>query len=291
VVSNGETIYVQIPAYRDLELAPTLLELYGKAQRPERLRTCVVWQHAPNEDLPPDVWSLPGLDVVDVPAETSPGCNWARRVAQERWDGEPYTLLLDSHHRFVDGWDDLVLSMYAGLVAGGSERPLLTGYLPAYDPELEPLGRGDAPYRMYPLGREDGVLTKLTSYPIPWWTTLEEPVPADFLSLHFVFTEGRFNAEVPFDRELYFFGDELVLGLRAFTRGYDFYHPHRILGWHAYSRNQRVPHWDDHPDWYERHLAALAWMRELFIGMRPLPGHVRTVADYERRIMAKLVAS
>lgn len=180
-------------------------------------------------------------------------------MAQERWGGETYTLLLDSHHRFVDGWDDLVRNMYDGLVAGGVDRPLLTGYLPAYDPELEPLGRGCAPYRMYPLAREDGVLTKLTSHPIPWWTTLEAPVPADFLSLHFVFTAGTFNVEVPFDPELYFFGDELVLGLRAFTRGYELFHPHQIVGWHAYSRNQRVPHWDDHPDWYERHRTALAW--------------------------------
>ncbi len=289
--SNGDTIYVQVPAYRDSELAPTLIDLYAKARRPDRLRTCVVWQHAPDEQLPATVWDLPGLDVVDVPAADSLGCNWARRIAQERWDGEPLTLLLDSHHRFVDGWDTLVRGMYAGLLAAGVSRPLLTGYLPAYDPDLEPLGRGTAPYRMFPLAREDGVLTQLTSRPIPWWTILDAPVSADFLSLHFVFTEGAFNTEVPFDPELYFFGDEVVLGLRAFTSGYDLFHPHRIVGWHAYSRNQRIPHWDDHADWYERHRAALGWMREVFTGLRPLPGDSRTVTDYERRIMTKLVAA
>lgn len=290
-MSSGESIYVQIPAYRDRELAPTLLDLYDKAHRPQNLRTCVVWQHTTDEHLPAAARALPGLTVIDVPAEESAGCNWARRIAQENWAGETYTLLLDSHHRFVDDWDDLVLGMYRGLVNAGVARPLLTGYLPAYDPELEPLGRGAAPYRMYPLAREDGVLTQLTSRPIAWWSTLESPVEADFLSLHFVFTDGAFNSDVSFDPELYFFGDELVLGLRAFTRGYDFFHPHRIVGWHAYRRSQRVPHWDDHPDWYDQHQAALSWMRELFAGLRPQAGDARTVADYERRIMAKLVTT
>ena len=287
----GDAIYVQIPAYRDSELGPTLRELYGRAARPDALHTRVIWQRSEDERLPADVLELPGLTLVDVPAQRSEGCNWARRRAQECWDGEPYTLLLDSHHRFVDDWDVLAIDMYSSLLSSGVRRPLLTGYLPAYDPELEPLGRGEAPYRMYPFGRDDGILTRFTSRPIPWWGALDAPVPADFLSLHFVFTDGRFNAEVPIDPELYFFGDEMVLGLRAYTRGYDLFHPHRIVGWHAYSRNQRVPHWDDHPDWYERHLAALGWMRELFTGRRPLPDDVRTVADYERQIMAKLVTT
>lgn len=286
---NSATVYVQIPAYRDSELAPTLRDLYARAADPSRLHTCVVWQHAPDETLDDDVRALPGLELVDVPAEASEGCNWARRIAQDRWAGEDLTLLLDSHHRFVDGWDALAERMYDSLLCAGVQRPLLTGYLPAYDPDTDPLGRGVAPYKMYPLGRDEGVLTKLTSRPIPWWSTLSAPIPADFLSLHFVLADGAFNRDVTFDRELYFFGDELVLGLRAFASGYDFYHPHRIVGWHAYSRRQRVPHWADHADWYERHREALRWMKQLYAGEHPLPGQVRDVADYERRIMSKLV--
>lgn len=284
-------IYVQIPAYRDSELGPTLLDLYAQATEPTRLHTCVVWQHSPEEELADDVRALPGLELVDVPADTSEGCNWARRIAQQRWAGERLTLLLDSHHRFAPGWDTLAVGMYEDLLRAGVQRPLLTGYLPAYDPELDPFGRGDAPYKMYPLGREAGVLTKLTSRPIPWWQDLTGPIPADFLSLHFVLTDGAFNREVPFDQDLYFFGDELVVGLRAFTLGFDFYHPHRVIGWHAYSRNQRVPHWDDHPDWYLRHVTALDWMKSLYANEDRLPGEVRGVADYERQIMTKLVVS
>lgn len=96
-------IYVQIPAYRDSELGPTLRDLYRKAARPEALRVAVLWQKASNETLPPAVRRLPGLELIEIPFEESRGCNWARIQLQARWRGEPYTMFLDSHHRFASG--------------------------------------------------------------------------------------------------------------------------------------------------------------------------------------------
>jgi hypothetical protein len=139
------------------------------------------------------------------------------------------------------------------------------------------------------LGRQEGVLTKLTSYPITAWRTLEAPIPADFLSLHFLFAAGRFNSEVPADPEIYFFGDEVAMGMRAFTWGYELLHPHRVLGWHAYDRTCRVPHWDDHPDWHQRHRKSLARLRRLFRGSGDGLGPVRRIDEYEQRIMLDLV--
>jgi hypothetical protein len=287
-------VYVQIPAYRDRELAPTLRDLYRKAAHPERLRVAVLWQRAADEDLPASVRALPNLELLDVPYEQSRGCNWARVQLQDRWHGEPYTLLLDSHHRFVRGWDDLVVSMYEGLRDRGVERPLLTTYLPGYDPALEPRGRKRVPYRIYPMSREDGVLTRLTSYPLPFWRRLDAPVEAEFLSLHFVFAAGGFNTDVRFDPDIYFFGDEVAVGLRAYTHGYDLYHPHRVVGWHAYDRAARVTHWADHDGWYRQHEAALDKLRALFRGEDGGAGWLgtrRSIADYEAHIMADLVAA
>jgi hypothetical protein len=285
--------YVQIPAYRDAELPATLRDLYRKAARPDRLRVGVLWQHAPGDRLPGDVAALPGLEVHAVPYTESRGCNWARVRLQERWQGEPYTLLLDSHHRFVRGWDDLLVDMYEGLRAGGVERPLLTAYLPPYDPAREPHARKRTPYKIYPYAREEGVLTRLTSHPLPFWRTLTAPVVAEYLSLHFVFGAGSFNTDVRFDPDIYFFGDEVATGLRAYTLGYDLYHPHVVVGWHAYDRGRRVTHWSDHDGWARQHAASLARLRALFRGEDPEGwlGDRRTVADYEDHIMASLVAA
>ena len=117
---SSPDLYVQIPAYRDRELVPTLRDLYARASRPGRLRVRVMWQRSADEVLPDDVRALPRLEIDEVSAATSEGCNWARLRLQESWAGERYTLLLDSHHRFVDGWDDLALEMVEQLRAAGT---------------------------------------------------------------------------------------------------------------------------------------------------------------------------
>jgi hypothetical protein len=287
-----DEIYVQIPAYRDQELSKTLLELYTKARHPERLRTAVVWQRSEEETLSPEVFDLPNLEIEEVPYQQSQGCNWARSLLQGRWRGEPYTMLLDSHQRFVSDWDLKILEMYRQLQESGARKPLLTAYLPSYEPGREPGGRKKRPYKIYALGREEGVLTKLTSRPIPFWTTLRQPIEADFISLHFLFTAGEFNREVPFDPEIYFFGDEVLTSLRAFTSGYDLFHPHRIIGWHCYERTTRVAHWNDHETWYQRHRFSLNKLRKLFQGRHKGTyglGRTRTLRQYEDHIMMKLV--
>lgn len=285
-------IYVQIPAYRDAELGKTLLSLYAKAERPARLRTCVVWQRSEHDELAREVRELPNLEIVDVPYDASGGCNWARSLLQQRWREETFTLVLDSHHRFLRCWDTAVVAMFQQLRDTRAEKPLLTAYLPAYHPAREPGARKKRPYKIYPYEREDGVLTRLTSYPLPYWTTLRAPVDAQFLSLHFTFTEGAFNVDVPCDPEIYFFGDEVVTGLRAYMAGYDLFHPHRIVGWHCYERSSRVGHWDDHADWRIKHKAGLEKLRAIYLGAETEPTAARpkrTVSDYQQHIMVDLV--
>ncbi len=274
-------IYVQIPAYRDQELPATLLSLYRQASHRGRLRVRVLWQHGPGETLPRNVCSLPSLEIEAIAAKDSQGCNWARRRLQAAWDGEPFTLLLDSHHRFVCGWDVLALHMLEQIRRSGQERPLLTAYLPGYDPQ-NPGRRQRRPYKIYPLGREGGLLTRLTSLPIPNWRALESPVKADFVSLHFILADGRFNAEVPMDPAIYFFGDEVQTSLRAFAAGYRFFHPHRVLGWHAYDRSTRRPHWADHPQWTRCNRRSLALLAKQYRARGSIGPGGATVGDFER---------
>jgi hypothetical protein len=285
-------LFVQIPAYRDSELAFTLLDLFAKAADPDLLRVVVLWQRGPHESLPPRVRRLPGLELIEVPHAASRGCNWARSLLQKQWRGEPYTLLLDSHHRFVQGWDEKALEMYHALVAKGIRRPLLTAYLPPYRPETEPYGRKRAPYKIYPLEWQNGMLLRLTSYPIPFWRRLNEPIPATFVSLHFLFADGAFNRDVPFDPHTYFVGDEVAMSVRCFTNGFELFHPHKILGWHCYDRGSRVTHWTDHYEWFEQNARSLKRLRRLFRGRlhgRHGIGANRTVSDYEERMQLELV--
>ena len=283
-------VYVQIPAYRDRELGATLRSLYRRAARPERLRVRIVWQHDKDERLPADILRLPGLEIDPVAAAESQGPNWARRRLQSAWQSEKYTLFLDSHHRFVTGWDDLAIGMLENIRANGIERPLLTAYLPAYDPDF-PKQRRRCPYKIYPLGRDEGVLMRLTSMPMLGWQRLQAPIPAHFVSLHFMLGDGRFNADVKFDPSIYFFGDEVHTSLRAFASGYRFFHPHRVLGWHAYDRSTRTPHWSDHADWTTRSRDTMKKLKSDYRSSRRVGGAGSPscrVADFERYLGLKL---
>jgi len=291
-VARMEAIYVQIPAYRDQELGKTIVDLYAKAAQPERLRVRVLWQRADDDVLDPSLRDLPCLEIIEVPFSQSFGCNWARRQLQNRWDGESYTLLLDSHHRFARGWDESAICMLQRLEDSRCRQALLTAYLPAYDPGRDPGGRKKRPYKIYPMAREDGLLTRLTSFPIPHWTSLRKPIEADFVSLHFIFARGDFNRHVPLDPEVYFFGDEVLLSARAYTMGYDLFHPHIVLGWHCFQRTTRVGHWHDHVEWREQHRRSLSKIRGVLrrqcadgFGL----GTKRTLEQYEEHILCKLM--
>lgn len=284
-------IFVQIPAYRDSELAPTLLSLYRRARHPERLRTVVLWQKDPEDSLPDSVYKLPDLHIVETPAERSLGPNWARSILQAEVGDEPYSLLLDSHHRFVTGWDDLTLAMYRELPAA---KPILSSYLPPYSPGDSRARRLREPYIISPLRRDAGVLTRLTSHPLYGWRGLDAPPRGDYVSLHFLFAETSFLTETPVDSGVYFFGDEVALSLRAFTNGWDIFCPHRVIGWHAYDRASREPHWDRHDDWWAANQRSIDHLRDLFTGdpsTRALLGTARTVHEFEEYTMQRLVAA
>lgn len=252
----------------------------------------MLWQKAPDETLPAAVRRLPGLELIEVPFEESQGVNWARIQLQARWSGEPYTLFLDSHHRFARGWDRMLMEMHSDLRAQGVERPLLTAYMPSYHPAIDPRGRRCRPYKIYPLRREAGLLVHLTSHPIEGWRHLAAPVPAEFASAHLIFTQGSFNEELRWDPDIYFAGDEVAMSLRAHTHGYDLFHPHRVVGWHCYDRGSRRPHWDDHLEWSDQQARSLRRLRRLFTGRLRGEfglGAARPRRSFEDRLLVPLV--
>ncbi|WP_454725029.1 MULTISPECIES: GlcNAc-transferase family protein [Cupriavidus] len=316
------TIFVQMASYRDPELVPTLCDLIERAERPEALRIVVCRQHALHETLGEffargfgkwradasgeypthtlDYWGAV-VELIDVPYTGSQGACWARNLIQQHYRGERYTLQLDSHHRFVDGWDRQLIDMLESL-RPASPKPLLTAYLPPYVPSDDPAGRGQAPLLMrFSRFSARGVVIFRTAE-LPQHETLRQPVPARFYSAHFAFADGCFSLDVQHDPQYFFHGEEISIAARAYTHGYDLYHPHRVIAWHEYTRKGRTKIWDDHSaqaksdgtislHWGERDDASHQRNRALFgidgeprgeadFGQYGLGGE-RTLAQYE----------
>ena len=178
--------------------------------------------------------------------------------------------------------------------SAGVAKPILTAYMPPYDPRNDPQGRASTVFRIHLRERHQGMLFRLIGHEIPLWRQLTRPVPAHFTSLHFLFAEGSFNREIAFDPSIYFFADEVAIALRAYTHGFDLFHPHRILGWHLYDRATRITHWSDQPGWIAQQEASCRTLRQLYRGRlfgKYGIGEVRSVSDYEEFIGMQLIFS
>jgi hypothetical protein len=233
-------IFVQIASYRDPELLSTIRDCIKKAKYPERLTFGICWQRDENESLE-EFTNNPNFKIIDIHWSRSSGLCWARSLIQKLWDGEEYTMQLDSHHRFLQDWDEHLISM---MKLTGSEKPIITTYAGMYSPSDNTLLNFN-PYKMVATNFTEGGTILFRPHHITDWESLKKPIPARFVSGHFFFTLGKHCREYKYDPNIYFAGDEISLSIRSFTLGYDLYHPHYTIVWHEYTREGRTKHWTD----------------------------------------------
>jgi glycosyltransferase involved in cell wall biosynthesis len=291
------TIFVQIASFRDPQLNPTLQDMISKAKYPENLRIGICNQFSTEDRFNLDHYRNDDrFRIIDVIDKDSLGVCWARNQVQQLYSGETYTLQIDSHMRFEQDWDEILINMLKDLQSKGYPKPLLTGYVSSFDPENDPDGRVNEPWRMtFDRFIPEGAVFFLPEV-IPGWQELTEPITARFYSAHFCFTLGEFSIEVQHDPEYYFHGEEISVGVRAYTHGYDLFHPHRVIIWHATMREERsgMLVWDDQHKrgesmWHKQQDIGRSRIRQLIgveDGGHDLTGYdvgkVRTVRDYEK---------
>ena len=287
------TIFIQIASYRDPQLGITITDCINKAKYPDNLVFGICNQYDPTDTFNIDQYSNDErFRIINVLCKESLGACWARNQIQQLYSGETYTLQIDSHMRFEQDWDTTLIEMINSLQLSGYSKPLLTGYVSSFDPDNDPEGRVNEPWRMtFDRFIPEGAVFFLPEV-IPGWQELTSPIPARFYSAHFCFTLGEFSNEVQHDPEYYFHGEEISVGVRAFTHGYDLFHPHRVVIWHEYQRKNRVKQWDDDKQWFKKNEKSHSRNRRLF-GMdgevfNPEEfgkygfGTERTLEDYEK---------
>jgi hypothetical protein len=268
-MDNNEFIFIQIASYRDPELIKTIKSAFDNASYPENLRFCVCWQKDETEKLM-EYENHPQVKLIIIPYNETKGACWARNLIQQNYNGEKYTLQLDSHHRFIENWDDKLIKMYNELKEKGYKKPLITTYLPSYEPDNDPLGRSSRPTKIHFKEKcDDGSILFGSSY-IDDSNMINSPIEAHFYSAHFCFTSGDFCIDVKHDPNYYFTGEEMNITIRAYTHGYDLFHPHILIAWHEYTRNYRTKHWDDDKEWWK--IDKISKMRNRIFFNMELPG-------------------
>lgn len=316
-MDNAPTIFVSMASYRDPELIPTLRDMLCHAARPEYLHIAICWQD--NEDL--SLFSQAGLtpegtrtvnnrviysysyrqariDVISVHYYTSRGACWARHLAETLYENERFFLQIDSHCRFISNWDREMVAMHQQLQKI-TVHPILTTYPPPYTPgDDEEASKQTYISRLTFREFSQEGLPMLSSRPF----TASAPIPGSYLAGGFIFAGGDFVKTIPNDPQIFFAGEEIAMAVRAFTHGYDIFHPHRLLLWHYYQRKSCPKVWGDHDNqakeeglvdkaWWEWDRVAKERVRTL-LGLEETDaktlapyglGNIRTLRQFEYR--------
>ncbi|MCT4715759.1 UDP-N-acetylglucosamine-transferase [Enterobacteriaceae bacterium H18W14] len=260
-MDNLATIFISMASYRDPELIPTLRDMLRHAVHPENLHIAVCWQD--DEDLrvfeqaglePVDCRIVAGrevhrfnyrqarIDIISVHYYASQGACWARSLSETLFEEERYFLQIDSHCRFISCWDSEMIAMLHSLQSR-SPLPILSSYPPPYCPgEDEEASKKTYVSRL--------IFREFNQQGIPMFSSAPfespEPVRGSYLAGGFIFTTSRFVKDIPNDPHIFFAGEEIAMTVRAFSHGYDIFHPHKPLLWHFYQRKEHRKVWSDH---------------------------------------------
>lgn len=253
--TGRETIYVSVASYRDWECQPTVEDMFLRAEHPERLRVAIIDQRAENDSVQP--CAVPEkpcsedpsqtlcrfhhlIDRYEVPAHLSVGPVFARHLANRMYRGEYFAMQVDSHVRFIRNWDsDIisqwesaknemgVLSVYLSDIIGSIDPVTFENHHPARPIMCKTDYEGNGKMRHLRHGQQPEGVPGIHG----------EPTLHPFWAAGFSFARGHFTVQVPYDQyqPMVFQGEEIFMGLRGFTYGYDYYAPETSVAFHMYA--------------------------------------------------------
>ncbi len=231
-------IFVAIPSYRDRETQWTVQDLFHHAERPDRVSAGICWQLEPDDMATCFERPYPRpaqVSELRFAARESLGSTWARAQALSLARDEEFVLMIDSHMRFVDGWDSRLI---ARLASAPGTRAALTAWLPAYTPPhtLQPAPEGQT----WLIGAreltppEDPAVLRLGQVAMA-----RDKVPplalTPFVVGNFLFARRALFDEVPFDPHIYGQGQEITASARLWTHGWDLWQPRDPLLFHCWK--------------------------------------------------------
>lgn len=265
------SIFVQMTAYRGFDVIPSVRDCIEKAKDREGLHFGICLQQ--DEDVPSEL-SHDRIKVERVSLKDSLGHGWARSRAQALYDGQDYTLQIESGCRFASGWDD---GLVEALKMTGSDKPIVTNPANRFNPEKGELEHPDVSYKAQ-------AYQYLLDVPSFWPVPLKNIVAMQRsrnISDHFFFARGFHCTEIPYDPAMYYSEVESALSLRSFTAGYDLFHHFKPFVFRNYA--PRPMNWNDDPEWWAKdrsskeRFAALVSGSILDFGL----GSVRSARDWE----------
>ena len=239
---ESDTLFVSIASYADKQLIPTIENLLAKAANPNRIVIGVHLQdtkEAYQELLDKDIAQL---KILYTPKEEAQGVVWARNeIKRQLFDGEKYFLQIDSHSRFKQGWDNLLVNQHQSI-----EEPkvILTTYPNAYkisDENEEYLKlTNNSPLKIKQFlneGEQDNRLRPENLGPLKDGEIVENK----WCAAGFLFTKSSWLKDVQLPNNIKFNGEEDLLTHLSFLNGYHLCLTSEATVWHNYNfKNEKT---------------------------------------------------
>lgn len=238
-----KTIFIQIASYRDTELPKTIADTLAKAKYPHRLYFGICNQYGEETEHCLDGYKdNEKFSYKNIHWKNSRGLGLARYTCQQFYKGEDFSLQIDSHTRFMQDWDELIIREWEGC---GYEKAVLTCHPAEFRYE-----NGEEVYLSY--SPTMLVVKEFYQNLIPVFRGLplaknrEKPYRVPFAAGGFIFGKGTINQEVMQYKEISFL-EEMAYSLRLFTYGYRCFCPAIPLVYHLYLRSKLGAHhyWND----------------------------------------------
>ena len=290
-----ETIYVAISSYRDWQCTGTVENVFYRAKHPERVRVAVVdqidegdakcGQPAKSCNADPDQILCRHADQIDVysmDATLAVGPVFARHIGHRMYRGEYFGMQCDAHVKFTQDWDADIIEQW---MSARNEMAVLTAYLSDIQGAIDE-ATGRRLHESRPImcrtdyeGFGDQKHLRHGQQPEGKPGIHGEPTIEPYWAAGYSFARGHFVVQVPYDQYLpqIFQGEEISIGLRGWTYGYDYYTPEKSVCFHMYavgknkSKRKKVKLFWEHSNLYQG-VGSYAMLRLLGIISMSNPG-------------------
>ena len=292
-------IFISIASYQDPLLEATIYSAYNNADNPKDL----IFGICDESTSPLDISSFEFSDQFKyehVDPINSEGPCWARSRIQNKFNNEDYYLQIDSHMQFEKNWDVYLinyLERIRGINLSSHQLPIITCYPRAFN--VVDLKEGKFELNNNEIRtdaisyRKDSMFIKENFSRQIGSIATQEISHGYLIAAGCLFSSGDFVKEIPYDSDYYFYGEEISLMIRAFTRGFGIFHIQSLPIFHLYAELtniERKLHWNEDEDtkrhikWHQREEKSINKLKKLLndeiTGVFGL-GASKSLKDYE----------
>jgi len=234
------SIFVQIAAYRDLEVTPTILDAIKQSSGNHEINFGVHTVYLEESEI--NIPDLPNVKHAESKAPKNIGLGIGRALAHQFYNNEDYYLQCDSHSRFIKGWDEIAIHSVLNYQIQGIHKPLLTMYPANYwypsptakfveKDSIAPGWVSEISFHENPEQFRSIRIPLQTAMPINNKNRLVKSVSGGS-----IFTVKGF---LPFNTDIAFYGEEIWLAARAYTHGFDIVVPDEQYMYHLYYNHEK----------------------------------------------------